>query len=505
MLRVIAILGSAKGHFNRSSLLSKSKRKSWVALDKLHYHSVFKFLLLVLIAGKICRAQDQPSPFTPELLQTLRQLQQTARSNNVDYEVLEHVSDQIGPRLSGSPQETTTVDYMKSQFQRLGLKVSEEAVKVPHWVRGDERAELVSFAGMVPGARQKVVITALGGSVPTPPQGITAPIVIVQRLEDLGELAPDTFQGKIVLFDQAFDTQLAHAGFPHEAYVRVVRHRVGGATKAAQLGAVASLVRSIGSANFRLVHTGSVIYSGDRRIPAGAISSEDADLIERLSRNGPVVMHLVLTPKILPDVTSANVIADLRGSRFPEQVILVSAHLDSWDLGTGALDDGAGLGIIFQAAQAMTSLHLSPLRTIRFMAWTNEEQGGSGYYKYIDDHKSDVNNHIAALHVDVGTCHPVGYTTDASARDMKMLQSLASVLQAQDAPLAQSSNQGSDLTDYGVVTFDPLVDFRNYYDYHHTAADTLDKADLKGLHENSALIAVLAYALGAIEPRVSLK
>jgi len=139
------------------------------------------------------------------------------------------------------------------------------------------------------------------------------------------------------------------------------------------------------------------------------------------------------------------------------------------------------------------------------MAWTNEEQGGRGYYKYIDDHKVDLGNHVATFDIDVGTCHPVGYTTDASARDMKMLQALTSVLQLQGAPLAQSSSQGSDLTEYGVTTFDPLVDFRDFYDYHHTAADTLDKADLGGLQDNSALVAVLAYALGAIEPRVSLK
>jgi len=208
----------------------------------------------------------------------------------------------------------------------------------------------------------------------------------------------------------------------------------------------------------------------------------------------------------LPDAQSANVIADLEGSRFPEQVILVSAHLDSWDLGTGALDDGAGLGIIFQVAEAMTSIHLRPLRTIRFMAWTNEEQGGSGFYQYLEDHKAELKNHVAAFTaIDVGTCHPVGYMTDTSPRDLEMMGPLASVLKAQGAPVIQTSNQPSDVTEYGVVSFDPVVDFRNYHDYHHTAADTFDKIDLKGLQENSSLVAVLAYALASIEPRVSLK
>lgn len=448
-------------------------------------------------------AQNE-STFTPSLMRDLQQLERTALTSEVGYQILEHLSDEIGPRLSGSPQAAAAIEYMDAQFRGLGLEVYQEPVSVPHWVRGEERAELVNFAGMIPGAPQKIVITALGGSIPTSPEGLTAPVVVVKKLDDLEALAPAAVKGKIVLFNQAFDTELAHAGFPHDAYVEVISQRVQGANKAAQLGAVVSLNRSIGSANFRLAHTGSVVYFTDHKIPAGAISSEDADLIERLSHKGQVVMHIVLTPEIFPDVTSVNVIADLKGSRFPEQVVLVSAHLDSWDLGTGALDDAAGVGMILQAAQVMTALHLKPLRTIRFMAWMNDEEGGTGLYKYIEDYKNELKDHVAWLDIDVGTCHPTGYTTDVSRDGIKLLRSLSSVLQTQGAPVVQRSVQESDLTEYGVVTFDPVVDFRDYYDYHHTVADTFDKANLRGLQENSALIAVLAYALGAIEPRVSL-
>jgi hypothetical protein len=438
-------------------------------------------------------------------MEELRELQQTAITSRSGYDFLEHLSDQIGPRLPGSPQAQAAVEYVSTEFKRLGLDVRQEPVTVPHWVRGEERAELVKFPGGTEGLTQKIVVTALGGSVPTPSDGITAPIVIVNGLEQLGTLAPDALKGKIVLFNQAFDVQLAQAGFAHEAYLQVVRQRVLGANKAAELGASASLLRSIGSANFRLAHTGSVIYSGARKIPAGAISAEDADLIERLSRSGPVTMQLVLTPQVLPDATSANVIADLKGSRFPEQVIIVSAHLDSWDLGTGALDDGAGVAMVLQAAQAMTSMHLKPLRTIRFLAWMNEEQGGSGYYEYLERHKAELGNHVAVIDIDVGTGHPLGYATDAAVQYRQMLKPLSSVLQSQAASLTRTSSEPTDFSDYGIASLDPIVDIRNLYDATHTAADTFDKVDLKGLQENAAMDAVLAYAVASIEPRIATK
>ena len=473
-------------------------------LGNFHEKRIYKIFVLLLGLAGICPAQEK-SPFTPDLMRTLQQLQRAASASEVGYDFLEHLSDEIGPRLPGSPQAAAAVDYLTSQFQRLGLQVSNEPVVVPHWVRGDERAELVQFPGMRPGLSQKIIVTALGGSVPTPRQGITAQLLIVEKLSDLEGLAPEAVKGKIVLFNQAFDRELANAGFAHQAYVQVVRQRVSGANKVAAMGAVGSLLRSIGSADFRLAHTGAVVYSGDRKIPAGAVSSEDADLIERLSRRGPVLMHLLLTPEILPDVTSANVIADLQGDQFPQQIVIISAHLDSWDLGTGALDNGAGVAAVLQAAQVITSLHLKPLRTIRFVAWMNEEEGGSGYYQYLDHHKGELKDHVAVLDIDVGTCHPVGYTADASPNAMEMLQPLSSVLQAQRAAVAEKSNEISDFTEYGIVTFDPLVDNRNYYDTHHTVADTFDKVDPKGLQENAALIAVLAYAVSSIEPRVRLK
>ena len=438
-------------------------------------------------------------------MEELRELQQTAITSRSGYDFLEHLSDEIGPRLPGSPQAQAAVEYVSAEFKRLGLEVRKEPVTVPHWVRGEERAELVKFPGGTEGLTQKIVVTALGGSVPTPSEGFTAPVVVVNGLEQFDGLAPDALKGKIVLFNQAFDVQLAQAGFAHEAYLQVVRQRVLGANRAAELGASASLLRSIGSANFRLAHTGSVIYSGERKIPAGAISAEDADLIERLGRGGAVTMHLVLTPQVLPEATSANVIADLKGSRFPEQVVIISAHLDSWDLGTGALDDGAGVAMVLQAAQAITSMHLKPLRTIRFLAWMNEENGGSGYIEYLERHKAELGNHVAVIDIDVGTGHPLGYATDAAEPYRQMLRPLSAILQTQGAALTRASSEGTDFSDYGIASLDPIVDIRNLYDATHTAADTFDKVDLKGLQENAAMDAVLAYAVASIEPRIAMK
>src|SRR5712671_285580 len=243
-------------------------------LGNFHEKRIYKLFVLLLGLAGICPAQEK-SPFTPDLMRTLQQLQRAASASEVGYDFLEHLSDEIGPRLPGSPQAAAAVDYLTSQFQRLGLQVSNEPVVVPHWVRGDERAELVQFPGMRPGLSQKIIVTALGGSAPTPRQGITAQLLIVEKLSDLEGLAPGAVKGKIVLFNQAFDRELANAGFAHQAYVQVVRQRVSGANKAAAMGAAASLLRSIGGADFRLAHTGAVVYSGDRKIPAGAVSSED--------------------------------------------------------------------------------------------------------------------------------------------------------------------------------------------------------------------------------------
>ena len=294
-----------------------------------------------------------------------------------------------------------------------------EEVKVPHWVRGAETAELVEYAGQAKGTGQKVVLTALGGSTSTPTDGLTADVVVVNNFDELKALGRDQVAGKIVLFNEIFDKQKAAAGIAFVAYGEAVRYRGAGPKAAADLGAAAALVRSVGSADFRLPHTGFSFPAG---IPAGAVTAEDADLIAHLAAEGKVRMHLTLTPQKLPDATGYNVIADLKGSEHPEQIVVVSGHLDSWDLGTGAIDDGAGVAVAMETAEIVQKLHLHPKRTLRVIAWMDEESGGAGSQAYTKDHSSDFVRHVAAIESDSGAAHPLGFDVKMTTRAAELLR-----------------------------------------------------------------------------------
>ena len=453
------------------------------------------FLVFALASQGASGAENDALPIT-----TLEQIERAALQSDYGYTNLDYLCNRIGPRMAGSPQAAAAVAYVAERFRELGLRVSLEPVWVPHWVRGQETAELTKIPAAPQDFEQKVILTALGGSVPTPAAGITAPVVVVKSFEELDKLGKTGVSGKVVLFNVPFDTRIAEAGFSHEAYLRVVPYRVMGAKRAAALGAVASLVRSIGPRNFRLAHTGSVGYFGGPKIPAAATSAEDADLIERLSRDGTVIIHLVLTPKILPDESSANVIADLPGSEHPEQIVIVSAHLDSWDLGTGAIDNGAGIAEILQAAEVIQQMKLQPKRTIRFIAWMNEENaanGGNGYDQYMKDYQSEMSKHAADIEIDVGTSHPVGYEIYASESLLHALQPLKSILSEISSGVVQTRSSHGGMEDF-MPSIEPFADNRSYYDSHHTAADTFAMIDLRGLQENAALVAVLGYAMANV-------
>jgi carboxypeptidase Q len=227
------------------------------------------------------------------------------------------------------------------------------------------------------------------------------------------------------------------------------------------------------------------------------------DLIADLVRQGPVRLKLVLTPQTLPDVESANVIADIKGSEHPEQVIVVSGHLDSWDLGTGAIDDGAGVAVSMETANLVQKLHLKPKRTIRVIAWMNEENGLAGSKQYAKDHEKEWMNHFAAMETDGGADHPLGINIKAKPEVKKMFAPIATILQESGAGMLNLVEHcGADIGPMekaGVPAFSPIQDSRFYFNYHHTAADTLDKIVPKELAENAAVVAVLAYALANME------
>jgi carboxypeptidase Q len=447
--------------------------------------------------------QSSPLQYSPQLVSEIKKVQQAALESDYAYRHLAHLSNNIGPRLSGSPQAQTAVEYVAAELRQLGLEVQLEKVMVPHWVRGEETGALTEYPGMSPGTTQKIVLTALGGSVATPADGLTAEVVVVNNFDELQALGRERVAGKIVLFNAKFDQQLADNGYAGPAYGQAVIYRGIGASVAARLGAVAALNRSAGGADYRLPHTGALRYADDApKIPAAAVTSEDAETMAHLASEGKVRMHLVLTPQTLPDAVSYNVIGDLKGSEHPEQIVIVSGHLDSWDLGRGAIDDGAGVVIAMQTAQLLKQLNLRPKRTIRIIAWMNEENGQMGARTYAQNHKDDFANHFAAIESDLGAGHPLGFYAQGKPELLTVLQPLTTILQSQGAGVMRMVEEaGTDvapLGEGGVPTFAPIQDARTYFNYHHTAADTLDKVNPKELQENCALVAALAYTLASM-------
>src|SRR5438067_1703231 len=445
-----------------------------------------------------------PAVFSLQTLSELKQLQHAALDSDHAYRQVAHLANNIGPRLTGSAQAAKAVEYVAGELKALGCEVQLEKVMVPHWVRGEETAALIQFPVMAEGTTQKILLCALGGSVATPEEGITADVVAVKNFDELKAMPRDKVAGKIVVFNYPFDKQMAAQGHSGQAYSEAVEYRSEGPSAAARQGAVACLIRSVGGADYRIPHTGQTKYAEDApKIPAGAVTAEDADLIVDLVKQGPVKMKLMLTPQTLPNVESANVIGDIKGSEHPEQVVIVSGHLDSWDLGTGAIDDGAGVAVSMEAANLIQKLHLKPKRTIRVIAWMNEENGLGGSKQYAKDHEKDWANHFAVMETDGGADHPIGLNIKAKPEVKAMWKPVAAILQESGAGmLSLAEHAGADIEPMekaGVPAFAPIQDSRFYFNYHHTPADTLDKIVPKELAENSAIVAVWAYALANSE------
>lgn len=464
--------------------------------------------LLMKMEARAQESTPSPSPAPPlwsaPTLAELARLQQAALNSDYAYRQTAYLANNIGPRLSGSAQEKRAVEYVAGELKALGLEVRLEKAMVPRWVRGEETAALVQFPGQAPDTTQKIVLTALGASVATPPEGLTAEVVVVNDFEELDSLGRDKVSGRIVLFNHRFDKAMAAQGRAGDAYSLAVHYRSDAPSAAARLGAVAALIRSVGSAEYRLPHTGQTKYADELpKIPAGAVAAEDADLLAHLLPQGPVRMKLVLTPQTLPDVESHNVVADLKGSVHPEQVVIVSGHLDSWDLGTGAIDDASGVAAAMQVGNLARQLKLQPRRTIRIIAWANEENGLRGAKAYAEAHAAEMPDHIAAIEMDGGAGHPAGINISGKAELKELLKPVAAILQSSGAgALDFVDGAGADigpLEKAGVPGFSPMSDGRTYFHYHHTAADTLDKIVPRELAENAAVLAVLSYALANAE------
>ncbi len=436
--------------------------------------------------------------WTAAQVATMTRLRDAAMEDPYALSELRHLTDNIGPRLSGSPQAQKAVDYVAAEMRALGAEVQLEKTSVPHWVRGAETGELTSWPGMADGTTQKIVLTALGGSVATNPDGLVAGVVVADSFDALKKLPEGSVKGKILLLNEKFDKRLAAQGDGLNAYGQAVVYRGAGPSVAASLGAVAVLVRSVGNADYRLPHTGATVYAdGLPKIPAAAVTAEDADLLANLTQQGPVRMRLVLTPQRLPNVESYNVIADWKGSEHLEQVVIVSGHLDSWDLATGAIDDGAGIVVSMQTIHLLQKLGIHPRRTVRFVAWMDEEQGGEGAQTYAQEHAADLGNHIGAIESDLGAGHPIGIIAAGKPELADWLRPVGHVLAPIGAAVITPSPEAGEDIGFlkSVPQFAPNQDSRFYFNYHHTAADTFDKVNPQELNENAAVMTVLAYAL----------
>ena len=443
------------------------------------------------IAQPLASPTPTPTPLPPPTVRIDEYRAAAARiigaalTSDRAYSRLAHLTDHIGNRLSGSKNLERAIEWALSEMKRDGLdNVRAEKVLVPHWVRGEE-----SLAMLTPVPR-KLTMLGLGNSVGTPAEGVTAEAVVVRNfgeLERLGERA----RGKIVVYNAPFTT-----------YGATVSYRSRGASQAARYGAVGALVRSITPVSLQTPHTGAMQYDpAQPRIPVAAITIETAELLQRMHDRGdrPTV-RLKMEAKFMPDAESANVIAELKGSEKPDEIVLIGGHYDSWDVGQGAHDDGGGCIVAWEAARLLKELGLRPRRTIRVVLYTNEENGLRGGNAYRDAHREELAKHVLAIESDSGVYRPEGFGLAATAplQVRANLREIAKLLSGIGSDRIAASGGGADIGPImreGVVGASLDVDGSHYFDIHHTHADTLDKVNPQELALCVATMAAMAYVV----------
>lgn len=450
--------------------------------------------------GSTTRATTRSGSLAARYQDVAAKIIAAARADRGAYDKLAELTDRIGARLSGSPELDRAIAWAVEAMRADGHTVRTEKVMVPHWVRGAEDAAIVE-----PIARP-LRLLGLGGSVSTPKGGITAPVVVVRSFEELDRRAAEV-KGAIVLYDVAMPPWSDERG---SGYGDVVKYRGQGASRAARHGAVAALVRSVTAHSLRTPHTGALSYDpAQPKIPAAAVTVEDAQLLARLAAKGQVRVRLRLDSRQLPDAPSANVIGELRGSEKPDEIVVIGAHLDSWDVGQGAHDDGAGCVMMMQALTVLRQLGLTPKRTIRVVLFTNEENGLRGGKAYAREHADELPRTVFALEADFGGFAPrvlgVAARPDAAERTVARVEELAALLAPLGVRRVEAGYSGADvmpMVPAGVPTLGLHSDGRTYFDIHHTEADTLDKVDPDDLAANVAAVAVLAYVVADLPGRI---
>lgn len=454
--------------------------------------SIMRFvpLVVVLFPASVAFLQGRDAPTLEQrYADSAAKIIEQARRDEGAWNKLEHLCDWIGHRLSGSPELVQATEWAAEVMRRDGLAhVHLQPVEVPHWVRGSESGRIVA-----PVLRELHVL-GLGGSVATPAEGIRASVVVVDNFQELEALGAEKVKGTIVVFNE-----------PWEGYGRTVRYRYNGASQASALGAAAVLVRSVTPRSLQSPHTGSLGYSKDAPpIPAAAITIEDALLLRRLYDQGAhLEVELHMNAQTLAPAQSANVIGEITGRELPDEVVVIGGHLDSWDVGQGAHDDGAGVAVSMEAARLLLDLGLRPRRTLRVVLFTNEENGLAGGREYRKSLGDSVRNHVAAIEMDSGAEKPVGFgvsISDAERADsaLVLLQRVSHLLGPIEADQISKGGGGADISPLmraGVPGLGLRTVETHYFDWHHTDSDTLDKVEPENLRANLAAMTVMAYIL----------
>jgi hypothetical protein len=424
---------------------------------------------------------------------------------------LEYLCDRIGNRLSGSASLERAIAWAAEEMKRAGLEnVQTPSVTVPHWVRG--RESLTLLAPM----ERPLVMLGLGNSVGTSPEGITAEVVTVTNFQELAALGRDKVAGKILLYNA-----------PYAGYGQTVQYRSAGPSRAAALGAVAVLVRSVTPTSLRTPHTGALQYENDApKIPAAAVTIEDAESLARMCTSGVAVrVRLRMEARMEDPVVSHNVMGEIRGREKPDEVVVLGGHIDSWDVGQGAQDDGSGIMAALHAVATIKKLGLQPRRTIRVVFWVNEENGGAGGVAYRQSLGGQVLNHVAAIEMDGGAEKPVGFgfgtgggrggrrapvpgasePRPTSASAFQRVVEIGKLLDGIEADTISPGGGGSDIAPLladGVPGFGLSTVGTHYFDWHHTQADTFDKVDPHSFNRCAAALAVLSYVLADMPERL---
>lgn len=404
---------------------------------------------------------------------------------------LAELTDTFGHRLAGSKALEDAVGWAVAEMSRDGLdNVRTEKVMVPHWVRGRESAEVIAPAS------HPLVMLGLGNSVGTPPGGIEAEAVVIRDFDEL-DARGTSLKGKIVVFD-----------VPFTGYGETVPYRSSGASRAAAYGAVGMLLRSVGQPGLRTPHTGALSYAPDQaRIPAAAIAGEDADRLRRFQDRGlKLVVRLSMDAQMLPDAESANVMGEIAGWEHPEEVVVLGCHFDSWDVGTGATDDGGGCVASWEAVRLMKKLGLRPRRTVRAVLFTNEENGLRGGLGYRDQHKAELASHVLMVETDGGVFRPLGFGFSGNDAARATVRDIASLLVGVGATRIGASGGGADIGPSVEAAKVPSmsldVDGSLYFTIHHTQADTVDKIEPVDLARCVAALAVMGYVVADVPARL---